>query len=123
MKKIYTIFIVLCLCSCDKFIYYDIAIQNNCNDTIEVVLERTYQNPGFSSFSISAQSELIIAKPHTIFTVNDKSVIIVFIKKLEISKEGTPINLNPLDTSRWSLEKINKWEYKYLLTLYPEDFE
>jgi hypothetical protein len=123
MKKIYTIFIVLCLCSCDKEIDYNIALQNNCNDTIEVVLERAYDDTGFYSFSISAKSELIIAKPGIIFTLNDKRGITLFLKSLDISKLGAPININTLDTSRWSFKKINNFEYKYVLTVYPEDFE
>jgi len=113
------------LISCDPPAYLNFYVKNNCNDTIEVKCE---------TFTLKKESITVTVPPfETTNFLRDEALLWMSIskedvnnilKKMEIRKNDSSMKSDPLENlDRWTFEKLSKDTYKFVLIIYPEDFE
>jgi hypothetical protein len=122
MKKIIISLLSIVSISCDKESILEMYLRNDCNEDLYVVIYRNYDDEEIHRYSISGNSIMLIAKSDGIHH-RRKEEIPFLIKRLDITKDGIPIRINPLDTDFWDFEEVSMYCYKSFLTINPEDFE
>lgn len=129
MKKIIIILLSFILTACDKESILDMYLKNNCNEELHIVVHRNYDDEGVYRYIIPSNSVIQIGRS-TLIHRRKKSEIPLLISKLDITKNGISIKINPLDTNRWVYEIITEYKLfknihhsKVTLNINPEDFE
>jgi hypothetical protein len=131
MKRIFSISIcfglLLILSSCDKTLYVNFKIQNNCNDTILVEgIGGRYQAQEMPfSLKVSPNVETLFYQGTAIIPFGcTKEDVPYYIKKLNIKRENKILNYNPLyNLDKWYFVQIKDDTYEMTLYINPEDFE
>jgi hypothetical protein len=111
----------------------DLYIKNQSNEDISInsiVAFDGYKVDSIHDLIIKNKQTHLLLKCESIIDI-DKSDIPVYLKQLNIKKEGKNVNFNTIDTNRWDCEVISTAKpfaksllhIKSTLTINPEDFE
>jgi len=129
MKKllIASVVFIYMMSACDKTLYLNYKIQNNCNDTIFV------DGFGGSSKAKKITFSLKVA-PNTLLSFYQGTTIMAFgcskediphyIDSLSVKEKGYILNYNPLyRLEHWNFVQIKDNTYEATLNINPDDFE
>ncbi|MDR3060026.1 MAG: hypothetical protein LBU84_18045 [Prevotella sp.] len=110
MRKLILFILLPILTACDPFVYMELYVQNNCDQSITVQGSAEHYPSTEFYITIKPHSTELIYQCETINHI-EKSDIPHFITSLNIVKEGEIFNANPLDTNRWTFEEITPYKF------------
>ena len=120
MKKILILFLIsLSLVSCDKIIYNDYVVINNCNEAITVSI--ILFNDTSINLSIETNSDSLFYSDEAL-SQTDNIVESAF-KQISISKQGQISHKNYINKQSWQYKDIDDIHRTWYLTVTPQDFE
>ena len=121
LKKYFVIVAVLLFAACDKAMYYDYFIINECNENLKVYIE-TGRNNVSQSIVIQSSDTVLVFKDTGINGLYD-DLVEFFFKKITIHKGDKISKVNYIDKELWDFKPTSKSHANSYLTVKPEDFE